>query len=677
MKLIDSIDDIERENFINSADGFQGRLDDAEDYLNDRISFLDDIENIELYRVVFLKNIESLNTLKLGKHWTPDLYSLDESFIEYLQHECSGETISGKPFILKATYNKSSINFKTTLFQNLINPDEDEIFIDNKLDYLYPIEYKEPDDQEFSMLSIDENPILNFLLNKTPPLDKWFNTYSISGEIREDIQLYIKNNPFPNFSNGCQTESGMWGMALKKIFRDSNIEVCDGMYYDDGHTWIEIDGHIFDPTSSQFKDYPEIDDMLYDTHESHEIEYTIELKTISFKELYHKGTLDIKNKNKHNLEGCNGLSVSNTYDTWSKICINTDGDNYTLTKENNKFLDFQKLTDDDYNAILEWGCDNNYLKESIIYKEFYYDDEMDSDMYVIFHSLEEALKECSPDNIIIEKGYIATEEFKKINGVKNKENIDLISVIYTEKETNFDGVFWNDKTDIFKLSAPRAIILQKKLTEWNIQMKKPNIDFYNDNIEKCINQYESLTFQDVHGDAVENEIKSDARVLDIGCGTGRDAYHLASTGRKVVAIDPSSEMISYAIKNNSHENIEYLKSELPTLNNVNGKFDFVLMSAVWMHLEPDVQKESLKLLKNMLKNNGKMMILLRNGDFSDGRESYPFISDDFDVLKEDLKLSSKMLSGTKEDLLNRRDVSWSKLLISKNEKIKQKNKMVK
>ena len=37
-----------------------------------------------------------------------------------------------------------------------------------------------------------------------------------------------------------------------------------------------------------------------------------------------------------------------------------------------------------------------------------------------------------------------------------------------------------------------------------------------------------------------------ARVLDLGCGTGEDAVHLAASGRRVVAVDGSPEMVTRA-----------------------------------------------------------------------------------------------------------------------------------
>src|SRR5690606_1446995 len=45
---------------------------------------------------------------------------------------------------------------------------------------------------------------------------------------------------------------------------------------------------------------------------------------------------------------------------------------------------------------------------------------------------------------------------------------------------------------------------------------------------------------------VDAAFPRDCRVLDLGCGTGEDAVHLAGGGRRVVAIDASPAMVAQA-----------------------------------------------------------------------------------------------------------------------------------
>lgn len=207
-------------------------------------------------------------------------------------------------------------------------------------------------------------------------------------------------------------------------------------------------------------------------------------------------------------------------------------------------------------------------------------------------------------------------------------------------------------------------------------MKINNIEFYNNNINQCVSQYESLTFDMVHGELVKKEIKENSKILDVGCGTGRDAFYLANNGHMVTALDPSDEMLKYATQNNNHKNIKYVKSSLPNLENIDGKFDFILISAVWMHLDLEQQKKSLKILKSKLNKNAKILILVRHGKFSDGRTSHDFIEEEsFDSIINDLKMNAKKISEPSSDLLKRGDVYWSKILIeNKNiKKLKIKN----
>lgn len=329
--------------------------------------------------------------------------------------------------------------------------------------------------------------------------------------------------------------------------------------------------------------------------------------------------------------------------------INTFFENldYTIYYNEDIYRNFDSIFfKDDYLGYIDLDLINDFFKEKEIYENEFKStknmaksekqkDAIRSNFYLQSFSLTlDAIEDKISEDVYIEEIY-------KI--IHKREVLDAIS----------DVVYFSKQEEINK-----------------------NIDFYNNNIDKCVEQYESLTFDMVHGDSVKNEIKKGSRILDVGCGTGRDAFYLASNGHKVVAIDPSDEMINYSKKNNYHENIEYIKSSLPSLDNVKGKFDFILISAVWMHLDKDTQKKSIKELKKKMKGGAKMVILVRHGEFSDGRVPYEIL-DNNTLEKElkELKLKGKNISENKADLLNRGDVYWSKLLIENLEKPKKTPKI--
>lgn len=83
------------------------------------------------------------------------------------------------------------------------------------------------------------------------------------------IKQIILQNMFPNPTLACQTEVKRWSHKLQKLGLDT--EIHDGFYivnndYEnpEGHTWLEVEGSIFDPTAGQFDDYGEGE---YETHE--------------------------------------------------------------------------------------------------------------------------------------------------------------------------------------------------------------------------------------------------------------------------------------------------------------------------------------------------------------------------------------------------------------------------
>jgi SAM-dependent methyltransferase len=104
---------------------------------------------------------------------------------------------------------------------------------------------------------------------------------------------------------------------------------------------------------------------------------------------------------------------------------------------------------------------------------------------------------------------------------------------------------------------------------------------------------------------INNMIKPNSRIIDLGCGPGLYAYELGKLGHTVFGIDINNESIKYA---NKHSKIpgkikykwsNYLKDD------IEGKYNAVLM--IWCDfgaLIPDEQIVLLNRINNILENDG-------------------------------------------------------------------------
>ncbi len=110
------------------------------------------------------------------------------------------------------------------------------------------------------------------------------------------------------------------------------------------------------------------------------------------------------------------------------------------------------------------------------------------------------------------------------------------------------------------------------------------LDYYNRNSRRMAEQYESVDFSGAL-EAVFAALPSGARVLELGCGSGRDAAALVSRGFEVTAMDGSAEMLREAVRRHPElagGTVEHvLPGELPFET---ASFDAVLSMAVIMHL---------------------------------------------------------------------------------------------
>lgn len=194
-----------------------------------------------------------------------------------------------------------------------------------------------------------------------------------------------------------------------------------------------------------------------------------------------------------------------------------------------------------------------------------------------------------------------------------------------------------------------------------------NIEYYSTNAKALTEQYNSVSFESVHKDWL-NEIPKEGIVLDVGAGSGRDARYLAAKGLSVVAVEPALNIRELAQTYQVNSPIHWLSDTLPELSEVyklQTKFDLILLSAVWMHIAPSLRERAFRKLSSLLKPNGKLVISLRHGQCQDERTMYAVSADELAQYASQFGLTYKLLSPDQApDKLGRSDVSWQTVLLT-------------
>jgi len=95
------------------------------------------------------------------------------------------------------------------------------------------------------------------------------------------------------------------------------------------------------------------------------------------------------------------------------------------------------------------------------------------------------------------------------------------------------------------------------------------------------------------------------RVLDIGCGEGKDAVFLAKNGYQVTAFDIAESGLEKARKlaEHNHVNVDFFKADLNSYRPT-AEFDIVFSSGVFHYLEPKERAPFLSVLKECTSPNG-------------------------------------------------------------------------
>jgi SAM-dependent methyltransferase len=154
---------------------------------------------------------------------------------------------------------------------------------------------------------------------------------------------------------------------------------------------------------------------------------------------------------------------------------------------------------------------------------------------------------------------------------------------------------------------------------------------YGETAAERVKQYESIPFAHVHRHWMPLFPTTPSHVIDIGAGTGRDAAGFAELGHTVTAVEPTPELRTEAQRLHPHPAITWLDDSLPELDRVHalgGRYDLVMLTAVWMHLDLGQRERAMARIAPLIRSRGVMALSLRHGPVPAGRRMFDVSADE-------------------------------------------------
>ena len=182
------------------------------------------------------------------------------------------------------------------------------------------------------------------------------------------------------------------------------------------------------------------------------------------------------------------------------------------------------------------------------------------------------------------------------------------------------------------------------------------LKYYDDQAESFVAGTVNVDFS-----AVQQEfatyVPTGGRILDLGCGSGRDSKAFMNMGYQVVAVDGSQELCRLASEIIGQEVIYATFQEYEP----DAPFDGIWACASLLHLDADTLKEMLKKYALALKPGGVFYVSFKYGDYSGMRNGRFFTDMNEAALNEmlkdipTLKLEKTKITGdVREDRANER-----------------------
>lgn len=202
-------------------------------------------------------------------------------------------------------------------------------------------------------------------------------------------------------------------------------------------------------------------------------------------------------------------------------------------------------------------------------------------------------------------------------------------------------------------------------------MDKNTINYYEENAGILAERYESANVNNVQNLLLKT-FDINSKLLEIGCGSGRDVLFMIKSNYNVIAIDGSKNMIEEAKKIHPELKERLFHRTLPNNLEFDNRFDGIYSISTLMHLSKDNLKKTLSKIYNLLNQNGKLLMsvslfrddLDKNGFDDKGRFFLALSFEEWIKICEEVGFTIVETKRSK-DGLNRIGIEWLTLVVEK------------
>jgi len=202
-------------------------------------------------------------------------------------------------------------------------------------------------------------------------------------------------------------------------------------------------------------------------------------------------------------------------------------------------------------------------------------------------------------------------------------------------------------------------------------MDEATVNYYSNNASAVAARYESVASG--LSASFATSFRPQSKLLDIGCGSGRDLACLSKQGHDVYGVDATPEMVIVAQSLHPELMGRIQQASLPDCDPpFNGDFDGVLCSAVLMHLPVEQLEPAANSIKRCLKPKGRLLysvpsqrldVVTEDRD-ANGRLFVPDQSDRLESIFQGIGFRT-LVKWNDEDSFGRDAVKWVSVLMER------------